>query len=73
MDLPDSEFVSMKKSLESHFKPLTLIDVSDKYWFEISNRSFRFDRAEMDVNILQNLEKSDLLTFSQVGNYITEI
>ena len=67
-DMSDEQFQRVKENFkaEKTEKPRYLKEVSKRYFFEIEERMYYFDRHQDEAKEMKSLQKSDLLTLYKV-------
>ena len=65
----NDEFEINKKNLEAQWyaPPTNLGELSDRYWYEINNQTYRFDSTERELKVLRTFRKIDLITYFEVS------
>lgn len=65
------EFRRLKEDLELEnycMKPKCIKELSQRYWIEIRNRVYDFDRYKKEIKLLHSLKQSDLVAFFKVSS-----
>ena len=66
--MSDDDFNLQKESLKGRRLeiPKKMSGQGSRWWFEITTRQYKFDRAIEEIKYLENLTKNQLLRFYQV-------
>lgn len=75
-NLSNNEFEKFKETVEikDFRKPSHMTELSEKYWSEIRDRFYNFDRHDnIEIEQLSSLKKADLLALFKVRNLNTSV